>query len=359
MDRGQIHMQDSIMIQEVLEQPEVVQTLLDEESGHVQELTSELRGKFHHIIIAARGTSDNAARYAQYLFGAHNRIPVGLAAPSLYTLYLEPPLLTDSLVIGISQSGQSPDIVAVLGEAKNQGQPTLAITNDLESPLAQTADHVIQLHAGFEKAVAATKTYTASLAALALFSACLGEPGQPNTNPEHLEQLQKAPSRMQQTLDGLKESLIHTERFRFMDQCTVIGRGYNYSTAFEIALKIKELTHVLAEPYSSADFRHGPIAVIHRGYPVILVIPSGAISAHMVDMLEDLRRLNCEVILISDIPDLLAQAQMPLPIPRDVPEWLSPLVTVLPGQLFSYQLTLEKGLNPDQPEGLTKVTSTF
>jgi glucosamine--fructose-6-phosphate aminotransferase (isomerizing) len=337
----------------------VIHTLLKEESQNVEEIVHKLRGRFKHIVIAARGTSDNAARYAQYLFGAHNRITVALATPSLYTLYLTPPLLTDSLVIGISQSGQSPDIVAVLGEAHNQGQPTLAITNDLESPLAMVADHAIQLHAGKERAVAATKTYSASLAALALLSTSLGEPSSNEINHERLEQLKRVPVWMQETLDGLCEPLSHTERYTFIQQCTVIGRGYNYSTAFEIALKIKELTHVLAEPYSSADFRHGPIAVIHQGYPVMLIIPSGAISAHMVDMLEDLRRLNSEVILISDIPDLLVQAQMPLPIPREVPEWLSPLVTVIPGQLFSNQLTIEKGLNPDQPEGLSKITSTY
>lgn len=352
-------MPESILYDEILEQPRVIQTILDEESQHVNDLAERLRGRFSHIVIAARGSSDNAARYAQYLFGAHNRLPVGLATPSLFTLYLQPPMLSDSLVIGISQSGQSPDIVAVLGEAKNQGQPTLAITNDLRSPLAQTADHVIRLHAGLERSIAATKTYTASLAILALLSASLGAPGSKHANTGFLTQLHKVPAWMRQTLEGLANPLLHTERYRYMEQCTVIGRGYNYSTAFEIALKVKELTHLLAEPYSSADFRHGPIAVIHRGFPVILIISSGAISMHMVEMLEELHRLNSEVILISDMPELFSQARMALPIPQHIPEWLSPMVNVLPGQLFSYHLTVEKGLNPDHPEGLTKVTETY
>lgn len=346
-------MSEPILKQEIEQQPGVIQDLLDNEYANIERITEKVKDSFDYIVIAARGTSDNAARYAQYLFGAHNQLPVALATPSLFTLYQEPPRLNGALAIGISQSGQSPDIVSVLAEAKRQGQPTLAIVNDIDSPLAATADYVLPLHAGKEKAVAATKTYTASLAALALFSALL------QGNPDHLRELRLMPESMQTTISGLIPILDHVERYRYMDHCAVIGRGFNYSTAFEIALKIKELTRIITEPYSSADFRHGPIAIIDRGFPVIVVAPSGAVSEDLTDLVGNLKKLGSEMIMISDDPGLLDQSRFPLVIPRDIPEWLTPLIGILPGQLFAFRLTLEKGLNPDQPDGLTKITETY
>jgi len=327
--------------------------MLEQETETVRGFVAELRGTFDYVIIAARGTSDNAARYAQYLFGAHNRLPVALATPSLYTMYNQPPLMRNALVIGISQSGLSPDIVSVLEEANRQGQPTLAITNEPASPLAQTSRYVLPLHAGSERAVAATKTYTSSLAALALFSACLED------NPDHLAQLNNTPARMEATLQGLAAARRHVERYRYINRCIVLGRGFNYATAFEVALKIKELTRVIAEPYSSADFRHGPIALVQEGFPVIIVAPHGAVSDDLTDLIDAVKKRGCELLLISDQPDLLARAQLALPIPMDQPEWLSPLTAVIPGQVFSLQLTLEKGLDADRPAGLTKVTETL
>ncbi len=343
----------SILQNEIFEQPSVIQRLLERETQNVQKDAEALRGSFDSILIAARGTSDNAARYAQYLFGAHNRLPVGLATPSLYTLYRQPPLLKRMLVIGISQSGQSPDIVAVLAEARRQGQPTMAITNDPGSPLAQTADSTIALQTGPEKAVAATKTYTASLAALALFSTALAK------DDRRLDQLQHVPPLMQQTLDGMAPLLNRVERYCYMDRCAVIGRGYNYATAFEFALKIKELTGVVAESYSSADFRHGPIAIVKNNFPVIVIAPSGGTAGDMSDLINRLTELKSELIMLSDRADLLARAQMALPIPGDVDEWLTPLLTILPGQIFAMTLTDVKRLDPDHPEGLTKITETF
>ncbi len=343
----------SILHEEIYEQPGVIQRLLEREGASVEKDTAALRGSFDSILIAARGTSDNAARYAQYLFGAHNRLPVGLATPSLFTLYNQPPRLKRMLVIGISQSGQSPDIVAVLAEARRQGQPTLAITNDSTSPLAKAASSAIILHAGPEKAVAATKTYTASLAALALFSVALEE------DHQRLEQLRRIPPLMQETLEGMAPLLERVERYRYMDHCAVIGRGYNYATAFEFALKIKELTGVVAEPYSSADFRHGPIAIVKNNFPVIAIAPSGETASDLASLVDRLIELKSELILVSDRPDMLKRGEIALPIPAGVAEWLSPLLTILPGQVFAMTLTTVKRLDPDHPEGLTKVTETF
>ncbi len=345
-------MPTSILEQEIFEQPRILQGLLDLETENVGHMAADLRDRFHYVLIAARGTSDNAARYAQYLLGAHNHLQVALATPSLFTMYQKPPRLDGALVIGISQSGQSPDIVSVLAEGRQQGRPTLALTNDPDSPLAKAADHVLPLHAGTERAIAATKTYTTSLAALALFSVLLEE------DRNHLAQLKEIPILVQQTLDGLAGAREHVERYRYMDRCAVIGRGFNYSTAFEISLKIKELNRIVAEPYSSADFRHGPIATISRGFPVILVAPSGAVNEDLADMAAALNKLGAERLIISDDDELLSQAHLALPIPHNLPEWLTPLIAVLPGQVFSLELTRAKGLDPDRPEGLTKVTET-
>ncbi|HEY43197.1 MAG TPA: SIS domain-containing protein [Anaerolineae bacterium] len=346
-------MKGDILEREIHEQPQVLKNLIENESSHVEHVAQEIRGGFDYVIIAARGTSDNAARYAQYLLGAHNQIPVALATPSLFTLYRKPPLLKSALVMGISQSGQSPDIVSVVEEAKRQGQPTLAITNDPESPLGSNADHVIQLHTGREKSVAATKTYTASLCALALLSAHL------NSNDEALAQLKELPMRMGEVIERTSTLLPRVERYRYMEHCTVIGRGFNYATAFEISLKITELTQTVAEPYSSADFLHGPIAMVTKGFPVIVISPRGSVLEDMRALVVRLGELNPELIMISDEPDLLGQANLSFPLPSGLPEWLTPMVSVVPGQLFSLALARDRGLDPDQPEGLTKVTETW
>lgn len=343
----------SILEKEILQQPKVIKRLLEMESDHVANLTKKLIGRFEYIMIAARGTSDNAARYAQYLFGARNRLPVGLATPSLFTLYKTPPSLSGALVIAISQSGQSPDIIEVIAEGKRQGRPTLAIVNHQDSPLASLADDVILLHAETEQAIAATKTYTASLAAMALLSTALQ-----NDSQAYLE-LCKVPDWIEHTFDMVEPILNRVERYRYMTHCAVIGRGYNYSTAFEIALKIKELTQTIAEPYSSADFRHGPIAMVRNGFPIILVAPLGFVHQDLKDLVQELRLFDSEMLIISDDEDLLNHAHFSLPIPTGIPEWLSPLITVIPGQLFSLRLAISKGLDPNQPEGLTKVTRTL
>ena len=343
----------SLLGREIHEQPQAMQRLLDRETEHVGRLAAALRGRFDYAVIAARGSSDNAARYAQYLWGAHNRLPIALATPSLFTLYGRPPRLDGALVVGISQSGQSPDIVAVVAEGRRQGRPALAITNEPDSPLAAAAGHTLLLHTGPEQAVAATKTYTASLAALALFSCQLAG------DAERLAQLQRMPAFLDEVLAAVRGVLPRVERYRTMEHCVVIGRGYNYATAFEIALKIKELTRLVAEPYSSADFRHGPIAMVCPGFPVLAVAPSGAVAGDIHDLVDTLRGLDAELLLISDDPALLAHAQLPMPLPAGLPEWLTPLAAVLPGQLFSLALAEARGLDPDRPAGLTKVTETL
>ena len=338
---------------EIHEQPRVLAELLDSERANIERLVADIRRRhITHCIIAARGTSDNAGRYAQYLLGAVNRLTVGLATPSLHTIYDRPPRYDDALVIGISQSGKSPDIVSVVAEAKRQGTLTAAITNFPESDLGQAADHVIALHAGVEQAVAATKTYTAELAAIALLSAVAAG------DQEMLHTLGRIPGQIEQTLWLAPEIARRAERYRYMRVCVVIGRGFNYATAFEAALKIKELNYIVAEPYSSADFMHGPVALIEEAFPTIVIAPSGVMLPEIRVFISSLKGRGAEVIVISDDDETLAQARTPFRLPVTVPEWVSPLIGIVPGQLFAMSLAHVRDLDVDRPRGLHKVTET-
>lgn len=342
----------SYLEQEILSQPEILEQLLKDWET-VEKAADAIRQRGPcYAVLAARGSSDNAARYGQYLLGAVNGLPVALATPSLFTLYRQPPRLSEALVIAVSQSGQSPDIVAVVEEGRRQGALTLAITNDPDSPLARAAEHVVPLRAGAECSVAATKTYTASLAALAMLSTALAQ------SPEMAADLRKVPGWVREVVQKMEEVRRASERYRYMEACVVISRGYNYATAYEIALKLKELTYVLAEPYSSADFQHGPVALVERGFPVIAVVPEGKVTAEMEAFLGQLKEREAELVVISARREALAMAQTPLPIPAGIPEWLSPIVAVIPGQMFALGLTLARGLDPDHPRGLRKVTLT-
>lgn len=346
-------MQESALQQEIMEQPAAIQRLIDAEKGTILPLAARIKDKFKYVLIAARGTSDNAARYAQYLFQIVNHIPVGLSTPSVFSMYRQPPNLDGALVLAISQSGQSPDIISVLAEARRQGRPTIAVTNDTASPLAQTADAVIDLCAGPERAVAATKTYTNSLTAMALLSYGL------HSDASMLTAIQNLPAWVERTLALTLPLMGRMERYRFMTHGEVIGRGYNYCTAFEIALKIKELTGVTTEPYSSADFLHGPIATLKVGYPVLAIAHPGVMFADMLELIQKAKCLGAELVLISDNRQVCDLANLALPIPEGVPEWLSPIVNVLPGQIMGWQMALSRGLNPDAPKGLSKVTETL
>ncbi|HMU91582.1 MAG TPA: SIS domain-containing protein [Anaerolineales bacterium] len=342
------------LFSEINEQPERIKALLASQRKNVERIAAEIKKRdIEYVFLAARGTSDNAGRYANYLLGAMNGLPLALATPSLFTYYKRPPKLKNALVIGVSQSGKSPDIVSVLEEGRKQGCQTLSITNEPDSPLAQASDFVLDIHAGAEKAVAATKTYTTELMSVAMLSAAL------SGNKAQWNDLSKVAAWMRQSLKQNDFLAQAAQRYRYIDQTVVLGRGFNYATAFEWALKLKELTYIIAEPYSSADFAHGPIAMVESGYPVFAVAPKGKVFNSMLEMLNRLRSdIAAELIVISNDKRALALAQVPLSIPVDVPEWLSPLVNILPAQLFAYHLTVAKGYNTEQPRSIRKVTET-
>jgi len=339
---------------EIIEQPGRIKSLLASQKKLVTQIAAAIQKRgVQYVFLAARGTSDNAGRYANYLLGAMNGLPLALATPSLFTYYRRPPKLKNALVIGVSQSGKSPDIVSVLEEGKRQGCLTLAITNEPESPLASVSDFVLDIQAGPEKAVAATKTYTTELMTVAMLSAAL------SGGHKNWEDLGKVAGWMKDSLKQDKFIAEAGQRYRYINQTVVLGRGFNYATAFEWALKLKELTYIIAEPYSSADFQHGPIAMVDTGFPVMAVAPRGKVFDSMLQMLRQLRNdFAAELVVISNEKRALSLAQMPIAIPADVPEWLSPLVSILPAQLFAYHLTAAKGYNTEQPRSIRKVTET-
>lgn len=337
---------------EIAEQPAVIQRLLTDSMQTTQIIADAIR--IHdpaYVCIAARGTSDNAARYAQYLFGHALQLPVMLATPSLHTIYETPPNLSQALVIGISQSGEAEDVQRVLQDANEQGALTLAITNFDESPMAQTAQHHLPLLAEQEFSVAATKTYTAQLTVVAMIATLI------SGNTDMLAELKTLPSLASKTITHTESIASWAERYRYMEQFVVLGRGFNYATAFEISLKVKELTYISSEGYSEADFRHGPIAVVNSGFPVMLVAPQGKVFDQMTDMRIQLAERKAETLIISNDADLLSNGTQSLPVP-DMPEWLSPIVCVIPGQVFAMEQALARGFEIDKPRGLSKVTIT-
>jgi glucosamine--fructose-6-phosphate aminotransferase (isomerizing) len=339
---------------EIFEQPHRMARLLQDQRASVEEIASVIRRRgVRFVFLAARGTSDNAGRYANYLWGARNRIPIALATPSLFTYYQQPPMLDGALVLGISQSGQSPDIVSVLEEGRRQGCLTMSITNEPDSPLARVSDLVLNIQAGVETAVAATKTYTSELLAVAMLSAALRE------STSDWKELEAVPDWAEQAL-ALDATLAGmAQRYRYMHRCVVLGRGFNYATAFEWSLKMKEMAYVAAEPYSSADFLHGPIAMVESGFPVMAIAPEGKVFDSMMEVLVQVRRQqDAELVVISDSDAALELAQSPIRLPAGIPEWLSPPVGILPAQLFAYHLTRVKGYNPDNPRVIHKVTET-
>ena len=339
---------------EIFEQPDCLNRLYGSLRGDVEKAAAEIRRRaINFVFLAARGTSDNAGRYANYLLGGLNGLPVALATPSLFTYYQTPPRLQNALVIGISQSGQSPDIVSVIEEGRRQNCLTLALTNDPESPLALHADMVLPLMTGPERAVAATKTYTAELMILAMLSAALAE------DTAALSSLGNVPgwvSRMLEVDPAIQEAV---KRYRFMEQTVVLGRGFNYATAYEWALKMKEMTYISAEPYSSADFMHGPIAIVHGGFPVMAVAPEGKVYTSMLETLTHIRNdLKAELMVISNRKEALDMATTPVELPANLPEWISPIVGIIPAQLFAYHLSCIKGHDADHPRIIHKVTET-
>jgi len=336
----------SVLRGEIAEQPDVVARLLERERARVAKLGRALaKGHPAFVAIAARGSSDNAARYAQYAFGWSCRLPVALATPSLTTVYGRPPRMGGALVIGISQSGRSPDVVETIARARRDGARTLAIVNDTESPLARAAEELIPLHAGVEKSIAATKTYTAQLTAVALLAASIAG------NRAALGELDQLPRALAKALESEGSARAAAKDYSSVERAIVIARGFHHATAHEIALKLKELALVPAEPYSAADFQHGPIAMAGSLLHALVVAPPRcAATPELRALVRELRARGSRVRMFGTG---VGAVQVPA-----LPEWISPIAAVVPGQWLALHAARVRGLDPDRPRGISKITET-
>jgi len=341
----------SLMLQEIAEQPAVLERTIKAEAAKVQALGSFLQGReIDLIVLVARGSSDNASLFGRYLLEVTTGIPVSLSAPSVFTLYGAKVNLSRALVIGVSQSGEGSDINIVLESAKASGAFTLAITNEAESTMAKIADETLLIHAGREKSVAATKTYTGQMLHFYHLASILSDKKLDYAKiPEYTQQALSLQSRV--------ETLV--ERYVFMENCVVVGRGMNYGNSYELALKLMETCYVVAERFSSADFFHGPLAIVERRFPVIMFAPRGVTKQSSIDLLDNLRELHADCLAITNDPDIAAISPKSLLLSPEIDEFLSPIPFIVPAQLFAAYLSTAKGLDPDAPRSLKKVTKTI
>jgi len=340
------------MLKEILEQPEVVQRVIERERERAAEVARLVASSgVNQIVLAARGTSDHACVYGEYLFQIENNMPAFLATPSVVTVYNKRIPMKNTLVIGISQSGRAQDVMEYMAAAKAQGCPVVAITNDPEAPFKEHADVTLQLDAGAEKSVAATKTYTSSLAVLALVSAALKH------DESAMDALKEAPELMSKALSVTDCLERIAQQHKDVEECFVIGRGLNYATALETGLKVMETCYLRARAYSAADLMHGPVAAA-QAVPCIIYAPHDAAHQAVMEAEERLHGAGARMMVISSDKDALALANEGIAIPNAKHAWLDPLIQIIAGQRFAYHLSVAKGLDPDHPRGLSKVTVT-
>jgi glutamine---fructose-6-phosphate transaminase (isomerizing) len=342
----------SLMMQEILDQPRALERTITAERTHAREFQNLARARrFRLIVLVARGTSDNAAQFGRYLFELTTGIPVSLAAPSIHTLYHARLNLRGALVVGISQSGEATDINRVLASARRQGAYTVGITNEARSSMAGAVHDLFLVRAGKQHSVAATKTYTGQLLILYLLASAL-------SSKITVEDISEIPQRVKETLKLSSEVRELVQRYRYMRQCVVVARGINYANAFELALKLMETCYVVAERFSSADFLHGPIALIERDFPVIMFLPPGKTFRDLSRLADRLRRLRAETVVISSDGARLPASTRAIRVPGTIPEIYTPIPYIVPGQLFAAHLADVKGFDPDRPRSLQIVTRT-
>jgi glucosamine--fructose-6-phosphate aminotransferase (isomerizing) len=340
----------ALMTAEIAEQPQIWQRLLDEGKAQFAAAAARIREYDpRFVLFVARGTSDHAALYAKYLTEIVHGLPAGLVSPSTMTAYGARPNLRDTLMIGVSQSGGSPDLVQSLQVAREQGALTIAVTNKPGSPLAAAAELHLDVMAGQERAVAATKSYTAQLLALyLLFDHVAGGDGAAAAALPEL-------GRTLLTKDADVAAL--AQRYRFASRLVSTARGYSYPTAREAALKLMETSYLSAQAFSGADLLHGPLAMIDPQVPVLTVVGDGVGGAAMQQVLPRLAESGADVFCVGT-PAAVASASAGIELPA-VDEALSPLLEILPFQQLALHLALARGGNPDAPRGLRKVTQTL
>src|SRR5262245_28078549 len=338
------------MAAEIAEQPAVLDRVLTAGATAIAAVAAEVaRRAPRFVLFTARGTSDNAALYGKYLVGVRLQLPVGLTSPSTTTVYGARPALADCLVVAVSQSGGSPDLIESTRVARECGALTLAVTNAPDSPLAAVAELQLDVLAGPELSVPATKTYTAQLLTLYLF-VDFWRSGQGQA-------ARLIPKLAAALLGRGDEVAALAHRYRFPDRLVTTARGYAYPTAREAALKIMETSYIAAHAFSGADLLHGPLAMVDAKIPVIAIVPAGAGGTALRPVLDRLIAQSADLCVVG-ADDAVRRGTVGFTLPADVPEEVSPMLEILPLQLLAYEIAIGRGLDPDLPRSLAKVTET-
>ncbi len=341
------------MWNEILEQPVALQRCYEKNRAQLDEIVAVISGmQIDNVVIAARGTSDHAAVYGKYVIEILKGLPVSLAASSVFTMYGKSLRFQNSLVIGISQSGKAADVLEVLKSANENGAVTIGITNYSDSPIAKECRYHLCCEAGLEQSVAATKTFSAQMYLLGLLASLWAQ------NKDAEKELLTVPGRLSEALEYACDIDQSVARYRFMQECFVLARGVNYAVSMEAALKIQETTYVRAKAFATSDFQHGPIAMIDPDIPVIVFAPEGPSLRDVTDMIARLRSEQIETLVVSNNKDVRDMGTCSIRIPQADNDIISPYFNVVIAQMFSCKLALLKGMDPDKPRRLSKVTIT-
>ncbi|MDQ2920673.1 MAG: SIS domain-containing protein [Acidobacteriota bacterium] len=341
------------MLQEISEQPQALARTIQAERAKISRLGTFLQSReIDLIVLVARGSSDNAALFGRYLLEITTGIPVSLSAPSVHTLYGAKLNLRHALVVGVSQSGEGEDINQVLENAHACGAYTVGITNEPSSAMVSFVDETLLMHGGRERSVAATKTFTGQMMLFYMLAAELAE----STPAWSYEAIPEFAARALEQQPAILELV---QRYVFMENCVVVGRGLAYANAYELALKLMETCYVVAERFSSADFLHGPVAMVERHFPVILFAPPGVMLPGVKNLIQRLRELRADTLVITSDIEAAGDGSRSIVMPKEIDEFVAPIPYIIPGQLFAALLAEAKGLDPDQPRSLSKVTRTL
>lgn len=342
------------MLLEIMEQPRVLSEIEKVNEETLKQLVSELNERsINHVVFAARGTSDHASIYGQYMLGIYKGAVCSLAIPSCITLYDGKLDLSNDLVIGVSQSGKAADASAVIERGNSQGAITVAITNDINSPMAKLAKYHLYCNANLEESVAATKTFTAQMYILGLLAAYWSE------NNELLKQLRNLPQQMDYMLKNLNDEIpMQVARFRYIKEGFVLARGISYPVALEAALKIQETCYIKMKGYAISDFYHGPLAQVDSDVPVIIFAPTGAAFEDTKEMINKIISIGTQVMVVTDDENLAKESMQSVLIPKTGSEVTFAFLLAVFAQYFAQLLSVSKGLDPDMPRLLKKVTIT-
>lgn len=341
------------MLAEIAEQPGALERTIAAERGKIAKLANTLKSRdIDLIVLVARGSSDNAALFGRYLLEITTGIPVSLSAPSVHTIYGAQLKLDHALVVGVSQSGEGEDINLVLENARQGGAYTVGITNEPNSTMTRLVDEALLTHGGRERSVAATKTFTGQMLLFYMLASELS-----SKSPAF--SFEAIPEFVARALEQKPAILELVQRYVFMENCVIVGRGLAYANAYELALKLMETCYVVAERFSSADFLHGPLAMVERHFPVILFAPPGVMLPGVKNLIERLRELKADTMAITSDLNAAAMCTRSIIMPREIDEFLAPIPYIVPGQLFAALLAEAKGLDPDAPRSLSKVTRTL